>query len=201
MNLHKKREEEALLWLQFKKGDKDAFAILYKTHILSLIAYGSKLCTDKEALKDAIHELFVELWNSRSNLADTDSVTFYLIKALRYKLIRLEKQRHIQTRVPAANFNKSHFEDPIEASIIERETLDSNIAHLRKAIQALTTRQQEVIQLRFYQGFSNEQIAEIMSMHYQSVSNLLYNALCRLKETIKNPDFIAAIPLISLFFI
>jgi DNA-directed RNA polymerase specialized sigma24 family protein len=46
-------------------------------------------------LKDQIQELFVELWNSRKNLAPARSVKFYLFKALRYKLIKLEKFRYL----------------------------------------------------------------------------------------------------------
>src|SRR5215831_20099737 len=91
-------EDDLSLWLRFKNGDKQAFAELYQKHILSLLAYGSKLCSDQEILKDSIQELFVELWNSRQNLSATDSVKFYLFKALRYKLLRFEKRSHAQAR-------------------------------------------------------------------------------------------------------
>src|SRR3982750_2902111 len=86
--------EEALLWLQLKAGDREAFAAIYRLHSVPLIAYGFRLCPDRDILKDQIHELFVELWNSRENLSPTDSVKFYLFRALRNKLIRQEKNHH-----------------------------------------------------------------------------------------------------------
>jgi RNA polymerase sigma-70 factor (ECF subfamily) len=183
------REDEALLWLQFKNGDRDAFAALYQRHIIALIAYGAKLCPDRESLKDQIQELFVELWNSRENLAAIDSIRFYLFKALRYKLIRLGKHRHIHTGIDGmtTQYSDTLMEAPIETSIIERELHESYHHLLKDALRHLTLRQQEIIQLRFYQGFSHEQIAELMDVNYQSVSNLLYKALCRLKERIKMP--------------
>src|ERR1700754_5107003 len=99
--MQERHEDEVLLWLQFKNGDREAFAVLYEKFIIPLIAYGTKLCPDRELLKDQIQELFVELWNSRENLSIPGATRFYLLKALRYKLIRLEKHRH--TRVDAQN--------------------------------------------------------------------------------------------------
>jgi RNA polymerase sigma-70 factor (ECF subfamily) len=183
--MQERHEDEVLLWLRFKNGDRDAFASLYQKHIIPLIAYGTRLCSDREQLKDQIQELFVELWNSREKLAATDSVRFYLLKALRYKLIRQEKHRHTYTGF--LPFNDTLMEAPIESSIIERELHESYSHLLKDALRHLTQRQQEIIQLRFYQGFSHEQIAELMEVNYQSVSNLLYKALCRLKEKIKMP--------------
>jgi RNA polymerase sigma factor (sigma-70 family) len=195
--MEKDNQDHTALWLQFKNGNKDAFAELYHSHIKPLIAYGAKLCADQEVLKDNIQDLFIELWNGRENLADADCVKFYLFKALRYKLIRAEKMRQSQNTFsknlsPGEN-GHNPFVAPVESLIIDKETLDSQISMLRKAVAALTKRQQEAIQLRFYQGFSNEEIAELMEMNYQSVSNLLYSALCRIKKNLKAPVFTTAL--------
>ena len=184
-------DEEALLWLQFKNGDREAFAAIYQQHSVSLIAYGMKLCPDPDLLKDQIQELFVELWHSRENLSLTNSVKFYLLKALRYKLIRQEKNNATRIGIDRRSVALSgkYREEPVETSLIEKEIHESQMALLRKAIKDLSLRQQEIIQLRFYQGLSNEQIAELMNMNYQSVSNLLYRALCRLKDLVQIPAF------------
>jgi RNA polymerase sigma-70 factor (ECF subfamily) len=184
-------DEEALLWLQFKNGDREAFAAIYQKHSISLIAYGMKLCPDPDLLKDQIQELFVELWHYRENLSPTDSVKFYLLKALRYKLIRQEKNNAARIGMHrwSVTLTGIHREEPVETSLIEKEIHESQMALLRKAIKELSLRQQEIIQLRFYQGLSNEQIAELMNMNYQSVSNLLYRALCRLKDLTRMPAF------------
>jgi RNA polymerase sigma-70 factor (ECF subfamily) len=150
-----------------------------------------KLCPDQDILKDQIQELFVELWHSRENLSPTDSVKFYLLKALRYKLIRQEKNSHTRTTLArvSADLAAGLREEPVETALIEKEIHESQMALLRKAVKGLTLRQQEIIQLRFYQGLSNEQIADLMNMNYQSVSNLLYRALCRLKDLVQIPAF------------
>lgn len=193
-------DDGSLRWRQFKNGDRDAFAALYQQHILSLIAYGLKLCPDRDLLKDQIQELFVELWNAREKLSFTDSVKFYLFKALRYKLIRLEKNRHSRevSLSHAPEWVGDQLYHPIETSIVERELAESRVALLKKALHDLTARQQEVIHLRFYQGFSHDQIAILLNMNHQSVSNLLHRALVRLRDKLRLP---VALSLLLLFFL
>jgi DNA-directed RNA polymerase specialized sigma24 family protein len=41
--------------------------------------------------------------------------------------------------------------------------------------------------LRFYHGFTHGQIAELMQLNYQSVSNLLYIAIERMRDILKTP--------------
>jgi len=175
--------------LQFKNGDKEAYARLYRLFSLPLIAYGYRLCPDSHLLKDQIQELFVELWHSRNNLSLTDSVKFYLFRALRYKLIRLEKVRHsrIVLLSHTTEWMGGLLQQPVEDSIVEKEMYESRVALLKKALGDLTLRQQEVIHLRFYQGFSHEQISALMGMNHQSVRNLLHRALVRLRDRLRIP--------------
>ncbi|MBK8079760.1 MAG: hypothetical protein IPK25_05430 [Saprospiraceae bacterium] len=42
------------LWQRCKKGDRDAFKLLYQLHIDDLVAYGRKICSDQEILEDGI---------------------------------------------------------------------------------------------------------------------------------------------------
>ena len=204
--MQRDNQNDIALWLQFKNGNKDAFEEIYNSHIASLLAYGSRLCQDEEILKDNIQDLFIELWSSRENLADAQNLKFYLIKSLRYKLIRAERNRQFQTalsdQTPGDDTIFRKTEVSAETKIIELETHNSQVKTVRKAIEGLSKRQQEIIQLRFYQGFTNEQIAQLMQMNYQSVSNLLYSSLCRIKKNLtSSPVFTTALlAAFSLFF-
>jgi len=109
---------------------------------------------------------------------------------LRYKLIRLEKNRNLRYKTSRSDIDlDTLFQESIEASIIENEIHASQTATLRQAIRTLSHRQQEAIQLRYYQGLSHEEIGELMDLNYQSVSNLLHRALLKLKVMVKGPVF------------
>ena len=67
-------KEDILHWESFRKGDREAFATLFRNHYPALYRYGSKFTTDHQQLEDAIQELFIELWksNSRNTVISVD---------------------------------------------------------------------------------------------------------------------------------
>ncbi|MBO9153758.1 RNA polymerase sigma factor [Chitinophaga sp. GCM10012297] len=165
-------------WEDFRKGDRDAFERLYHQHIQQLIAYGMRITGEQQVVKDVIQDLFVELWRSRAHLQSVHSVRGYLLKALRYKLLRNTK---IRTRY-YAELPDQPDPDNAEQHILETETEQQRKERIRLALERLPGRQQEVINLRFYHGCSTEEAAEIMAVNYQSAVNLLHRAIVQLRE-------------------
>jgi RNA polymerase sigma factor (sigma-70 family) len=182
--------DEAALWQRFKAGDKAAFTLIYREYTVSLFQYGSRFCADQEKLKDIIQDLFIEMWNSRDKISEQVAIRFYLCRSLRYKLIRSDYQYHAATDKQDKYLHDiTRSEATVEERMIDSEINDSRSMLLGNAIKKLSRRQQEIITLRFYMGFTNAQIAEMMHMKYQSVSNLLYSALGRIKETLETTPF------------
>ncbi|HVW58620.1 MAG TPA: RNA polymerase sigma factor [Puia sp.] len=169
------------LWERFKKGDQDAFARIYNEHIDNLLLYGMKTIRKEQVVKDAIQDLFVELWRSRENLQSVRSVPLYLFKSLRYKLFRESKMR-VEVSTASISAYPSLPDSSIEMIILQREEECFHREKIGHAIRKLPCRQQEAINLRFYQGFSNEQIALIMDINYQSVINLIHKAILQLRK-------------------
>ena len=64
------------LWNAFRQGDKAAFQQIYGLFSHDLLNYGYRVTNDRLLIEDAIHDLFIELWQSRSNLMETDSIKF-----------------------------------------------------------------------------------------------------------------------------
>jgi DNA-directed RNA polymerase specialized sigma24 family protein len=56
------------LLVDFKEGNVAAFSKLYNLHINMLYNYGYKLTTDVELLKDCIQEVFIKIYNKRTEL-------------------------------------------------------------------------------------------------------------------------------------
>lgn len=173
---------EIKLWKAFKSGDKSAFEKLYELYINDLLSYGYRVTSDRQLIRDSIQDLFLHLWQTRSNLSDTDSIRFYLYRSLRNRIIRnMEKAN--QTSIDTANL----FENiigalSVEDDLIENEQLSEQQVKLKQAIQQLPKRQQEIIQLRYYHDFSFEEIAEMMQINNQSVRNLLHRAITELRQ-------------------
>lgn len=170
------------LWKAFKSGDISAFEKIYKLYIDDLLSYGYRVTSDRQLIRDSIQDLFLHLWQTRLNLSDTDNIRFYLYRSLRNRIARnIEKTNY--TSIDTSNL----FENiigalSIEEDLIENEKLTKQQIKLKKAINGLPKRQQEIIQLRYYLDFSFEEIAEMMVINNQSVRNLLHRAIKELRE-------------------
>ena len=171
------------IWNSFRAGSREAFDFIFKQEAPALLAYGTKFTTDQDLVLDCIQDLFVELWNRRHNLGETTSIRFYLLRALRRRIV---KTLHGIQRFEAAAEQAMHFQDQVNFSTehlwLLQEAEQSSRARLRRAIDSLTRRQRESIYLKYFQGMSNEAVAEVMGLTQSSVNTLVSQAVKALRE-------------------
>ena len=70
----------------------------------------------------------------------------------------------------------------LEMAYIEKEEWTSNQERLHKAISQLTPRQQEMVQMIYYEGKTEQEIADKYGITQQAVHNALKKILSRLKN-------------------
>ncbi len=173
-----------ILWDSFRQGNKNALAALFERFYPQLYNYAKKISANHSLIEDAIQDLFIEIWNQRSP-GILVSVQAYLLKALRYKLIRMLNNRHdmsdILTEVP---FEISH-----ENFLINKEEELAYLKLLCSEMEKLPPRQREIIFLRFYQSLSYEEICAVMGIEYQVARNQLSAGIKKLRSLLKTPTY------------
>jgi len=170
-----------MLWQRFRQGDEEAFTLLYQRYVRVLYSYGKKLIADEAVVEDLVQDLFIDLWQSRSRLADAESPRFYLFRSLRRRIHRACNGRFNERW----DFVDEEFHPialPKESEIIESEQTQKQKDELDAWLKSLPGRQYEVMMLRFYQDFSYSQISEILTINEQSVRNLVQRAVSRLRQ-------------------
>jgi RNA polymerase sigma factor (sigma-70 family) len=184
MNLSEQRIEnqiDNIIWERFLKGDKIAFEELMKSHYTALFHYGTKFSKDKEFIKDCIQDLFLQLWESRQNLSNSVMVKPYLMASLRRRIHRATLPIQF---LDILTESKDIFdiEFSIEEKFIQDESTLMLTQKIKYALEMLPKRQKEVIFLKYFQELEREQIAKIMDIAPQTVSNLLQMAVKQLKK-------------------
>ncbi len=176
--------DEAELWREFKGGNKWALSCIYRQYVRMLYNYGTRLSADDGLIEDCIQDLFIDLWRNRAGLSDTDSIKYYLFRSLRRRIARKAHKKlsqHTQLgEVPEAYDRETAHS--AETELIHEQTLQARKEHLQAALNHLSQRQREAIFLRYYADMSPQEIAQIMSLNYQSACNLLHRALTALKQ-------------------
>ena len=178
-------------WQAFIEGNRDALGILFRRHYSDLFKYGSKICTDIEILEDCIQELFIELWQSK-NAPPSISVKAYLLKAIKYKLLKaLHKRSNI--RLQADMPENMLFEISHETFIIDKQEHAEKTARVINALEQLSARQKEIIYLKFYQNLNYEEVSDIMNINYQVARNLLSAAIKTMKKIMQKLPFLSLV--------
>lgn len=175
-------DKDLKIWNAFRKGSRDAMDYIFKQHASNLFAYGAKFSRDQGMVLDCIQDLFVELWNRRQRLSETNSIKFYLLKALRRRIART---MHGVKRFEAITGDVVYLEEKINFSaehlLVLQETEQFRKARLKRAIEGLTKRQRESIYLKFFQGLDNEAISSVMGLSLGSVNTLVSQAIRALR--------------------
>ena len=172
------------VWQAFRNGDIQALEHIYRANVKSLFNYGMKIHPVNEVIEDCIQELFIDLWNQKTRLNQTDNIHFYLLKALRWKVMKyMEARKRYDKRVHEhTKDSEVKFSLPYESQLINERINSENKKKLYEALNKLPARQKEVIHLLFFKKFSYEEISEIMSMNLRSVYTLAWKAISSMRK-------------------
>jgi RNA polymerase sigma factor (sigma-70 family) len=174
--------DDLKLWKQLKNGEHKALKEIYEQNISNLEHYAFKFSTDAALIEDTIHDIFVQIWQKRETLSDTDSIIRYLCVTLRRELIRRINKAQQTIGFENTENKELDFSLSIEDAIIHGETTETNQTRLMQAMETLSNRQREAIYLRYYECMEYEEICSIMDINYQSVRNLISKGLIELRN-------------------
>jgi RNA polymerase sigma factor (sigma-70 family) len=172
------------LWLQLQAGSEFALSRLLKKYFNLLQNYAHKFSRDEDFIKDCVQEVFIEIWQKRDRISTPDSVKAYLLGSVRRKVFRETSRQRIR-RDDSDDFdNDLHFplNPSVETSIIEQESIDALEKKMKLLLEQLPSRQSEVLYLLYYQNLSRAEVAEIMNINTQSVSNLIQRAFKTIRD-------------------
>ena len=187
---------DASLWEAFKGGNEEAFKYIYDTKVFALYSYGHRITSDNGLVEDCIQDLFADLWEKKDRLSSTNSIKFYLFKALRRRLLRrLTQESRTKTDTFPEDFQITLSQ---EARLIAQQVSKARLERLSQAMEKLSKRQKEIIYLKYYENLSFEEISATMAISVEATYNTLYKAMKSLRNSMKDRSVLAA--LYSLLF-
>lgn len=175
------------IWNSFREGNWAALEHIYRTYTKDLFNYGMKICAHSNLVEDAIQELFVELWSSRENLAGTEKIKFYLLKALKWKIAHhIRRERKLYGEQAIEDIMEVQVILPFESKCLNEQLSEKKRACLYEAMNKLPQRQKEILQLLFFEDLSHQEVAEIMNLRIRSVYVTACRALSSLRKNLQH---------------
>ncbi|MFK5974724.1 MAG: sigma-70 family RNA polymerase sigma factor [Flavobacteriaceae bacterium] len=198
MNIVKKEtNDKNALWANFVNGNQKAFASIYNEHIASLYVYGCKICQDQDLIKDCIQDVFIDLFQNGSQLSVPRNIKFYLFKVLKHCVYRRLKKERKYGELSARSLDFFQTEYCIERKIIHSEIEKSRKRFIHLITNELSSRQQEILYLRFTMAFTYREISEILIIDHNSVRKQVYRAIKKLRESDTFKDRVCLLPFLQ----
>lgn len=132
--------------------------------------FGIKFLSPSE-IEDAIHDTFLNLLNYKKSLKEVNNVKAYLFKCLRNQIFKIKKNNKLE-------FSLIDGTIPIDEDSNDKEKV---LIELKKIIKQLSPREREIVYLKYFQHFNNKEIADLLDIKYQTVRNILANAIIKLR--------------------
>ncbi len=170
------------LAVRLQRRDPDAMADLYDRFGKMAWSIILAIVRDAAVAEDLVQETFLRVWNRVHAFdAQRGALGAWLLAIARNRAI--DYVRSLDARMDRNAWELDVREHPSLFVNLEREVLNSDHARvLRKAIGQLNANQQKVIELAYYEGLSQTEMAERLGEPLGTVKTWVRSALNHLRE-------------------
>jgi RNA polymerase sigma-70 factor (ECF subfamily) len=170
--------DEALVAL-IARSDESALAELYDR--IGGVAYGLafRVLRDESLAEDAVQEAFLALWRSGAAtfVPERSKASTWLLTLVHRRavdLVRREERRRVEPLESAA--------EPAVDSAETSAWLRLERERVQTALRLLPDQQREAIELAYYGGFSQSELAERLGQPLGTIKSRMFSGLSRLRE-------------------
>ena len=177
------KPEEKNLVERAKNGDVDAFGVLYKLHLDEIYRYiFFRVSNDRDA-EDLTEQVFLNVWEALPEFEYQGKPFTSWVYRIAHNIVIDYYRSNNKKPVPIEELHSDKLitDHPTTLQkVIENEEYQM----LANAISKLTDEQQQVIILRFIEGFSHREVAEVLDKNEGACRMIQFRALKALKESL-----------------
>jgi len=171
--------DEAVLAL-IARADDQALAELYRR--FGRLAYGLafRILRDDALAQDAVQDAFLGVWRAAGRFtAERSKPSTWLLTLVHRRavdLVRREERRRTEPLQPESEFAGGEAADEAEIAT-RRQTI-------REALRELPSEQREAIELAYYGGYTQSELAERLGQPLGTIKSRMFTGLARLRDTL-----------------
>jgi RNA polymerase sigma-70 factor, ECF subfamily len=176
-------QNEQLLIHKVKKGDSEAFEILFRDYhqrVFHFIFHFTKNTAETENL---VQEVFINIWEMRSQLIEDIPIIKLCYKIAKQKALN-SIRKNLNEQV-YKNYILKDFEE-LEHTTEKTVHFDELTDFIRKCIQEIPDRRREIFLYSIDEGLSYKEIAQKLNISENTVDTQIRNALNYIREKIKS---------------
>lgn len=181
LQVKKYSEDELVSLLQSK--DAQAFNYLYDNYSAALFGVIYKMIEEKELAEDILQEAFVKIWNSFSNYDSTKGRLFtWMLNITRNLTIDILRSKSYKKQAKIQAFENS----VNNVTDTSGGTAQFDSLGIRRHLTLLKNDQKQIIDLAYFSGFTQEEIAKQLSIPLGTVKTRMRTAIMELRKLLQN---------------
>ena len=145
-----------------RRGEAEAFEVVYERHSSAAFSLAYRMCGSRAAAEDVVQEAFLSLWRSGARYDRArGSVRTWVLGIVHNRAIDSLRRSVVHDRRRASD-------EGIEERFEARERTEVEVARLdeaweiRQALETLPAEQSRVIELAYFGGFTQTEIASML---------------------------------------
>lgn len=172
--------DEGELVARIAQGDEEAFLAIYDRYASRVYGLSLRILGESMLAEEATQDTFLKLWSrARMYLAERGPFVFWLLTiARRTALDRLRLESRRPSLSESLDVSDGWRALPDAATLPE----ESRWRSLHFAVQALSPQHRQVIELAYYLGLSQSEIAEVLGWPLGTVKTRMRAAMQHLRE-------------------
>ena len=175
--------DEALVAL-VARGEEDALAALYDRFGRTAYGLALRVVRDAELAEDVVQEAFLSLWRTAGRFvperARAGTWLLTLVHRRAVDLVRREERRRAEPIESAP--------EAADAAAEEAPWLRLERERVRAALASLPDAQREAIELAYYGGFTQAELADRLGQPLGTIKSRMFAGLARLGELLRDTE-------------
>jgi RNA polymerase sigma-70 factor, ECF subfamily len=176
--------DEALIAL-LARGDEGALGELYDR--FGAVAYGLaiRIVRDASLAEDVVQEAFLTVWRTASRfVAERAKARTWILTLVHRRAVDLVRREQSRRSEPLKEVAEAGGRTADEEAWLRLER-----ARVQKALKLLPDQQREAIELAYYGGFTQSELADRLGEPLGTVKSRMFTGLSRLREILEGPEY------------
>ena len=165
--------------------DAGAFETLYRRYAPSIYGVALRVLRQAVLAQEVVQDTFVAVWNA-PDAYDPSRGPFraYLLSLAHHRAVdAVRREERLRDRERRANPDPGPDEDVME-TVVEEADLADRRRQVREALRALPLEQRRLVELMYFNGWTQTKIAEVEGIPLGTVKSRVFAAMRRLRESL-----------------
>ena len=171
-------------------GDEEAFRSLFASYAPVAMALAVRVVRQTQLAEEIVQEAFLTLWRDPGVFDERrGSVKAWLMTMVHHRAVDVVRREEAQRRRSHEMVARIHeeTEDPTEA-VVEAVAAPAERDAIRTALRSLPDDQREVLQLMYFDGLSQSQIAQKTGAPLGTIKSRALLGMRRMRSMVEEPD-------------